>query len=179
LLARVQAGDRKALEAFGARYRRPLLLWAHGRLPRWARDRFETEDIVQEVLFGAVRNLGHFEYDGPGAIESYLRGAVANRVRDEIRRVHRRPAAGSLDESLVDDAPSPLEAVLGREALERFDAALAALDPETRSMIIARVELGMSYRDIASGFGKPSVDAARMAIGRALVRLAEEMARRG
>ena len=42
-------------------------------------------------------------------------------------------------------------------------------------MVIARVELQQSYAQIAAAYGKASPDAARMAVTRALVRLAEEM----
>ena len=58
---------------------------------------------------------------------------------------------------------------------ERYEAALHRLRPEEREVIIARVELGQSYQQIAAGHGKASADAARMAVSRALVRLAEEM----
>jgi DNA-directed RNA polymerase specialized sigma24 family protein len=37
--------------------------------------------------------------------------------------------------------------------------------------------MGCSYAEVAELMGKPSVDAARMAVSRALVKLAEEMRR--
>jgi len=40
---------------------------------------------------------------------------------------------------------------------------------------VSRVEFGMSYEEVAEVLGKPSANAARMAVVRALVRLAEEM----
>ena len=57
----------------------------------------------------------------------------------------------------------------------RYEAALHRLRPEEREVVIARVELGQSYRRIAAGHGKASADAARMAVSRALVRLAMEL----
>jgi DNA-directed RNA polymerase specialized sigma24 family protein len=42
-------------------------------------------------------------------------------------------------------------------------------------LIIARVELGLDYREIADLLGRPSVGAVRVAISRALLRLATEM----
>jgi RNA polymerase sigma-70 factor (ECF subfamily) len=75
----------------------------------------------------------------------------------------------------ADAAPSPLEQAIGHEALTRYEGALARLRAEEREVIIARVELGQSYQQIAAGHGKASADAARMAVSRALVRLAEEM----
>jgi hypothetical protein len=42
---------------------------------------------------------------------------------------------------------------------------------------VARVELDGTYEELAEVLGKPSADAARMTVSRALVRLAEEMRR--
>jgi RNA polymerase sigma-70 factor (ECF subfamily) len=74
---------------------------------------------------------------------------------------------------------SPLEEAIGREAVERYERALARLKPEERETIIAKVELGYSYDELAEALGKTTSDAARKAAQRALVRLAEEMKREG
>jgi len=75
----------------------------------------------------------------------------------------------------ADSGASPLEEAIGREALERYENALQRLRPEEREVIIARVEMQQSYAQIAAAHGKASPDAARMAVTRALLRLAEEM----
>ncbi len=41
--------------------------------------------------------------------------------------------------------------------------------------MIARIEMGCSYAEIAEAIGKASPDAARMTVSRALVRLAQLM----
>jgi DNA-directed RNA polymerase specialized sigma24 family protein len=64
---------------------------------------------------------------------------------------------------------------IGRETLDRYEEALARLTVDDREAIIARVELGLSHHEIAEALGKPSDDAARMAVARALVRLVKEM----
>ena len=177
LLERARAGDRQAIELLVARHRGPLQRWASGRLPRWARGMVETQDLVQETLFRTFRRVETFRPERVGALQGYLRQAVLNGIRDELRRAGRRPAADSLDEEHVDPAPSPLEEAIGREATERYEAALAALRPEEREAIIGRVELGYTYGELAEALGKPSIDAARKATERALVRLVEEMTR--
>jgi RNA polymerase sigma-70 factor (ECF subfamily) len=98
-----------------------------------------------------------------------------NRIRQELRRVQRRPEAVGLDEELLDDGPSPLEAAVGSETLRAYECALEGLSDEERALVVARVELGLTYSEIAATCGKVSPDAARMAVGRALVRLAEIM----
>jgi RNA polymerase sigma-70 factor (ECF subfamily) len=74
---------------------------------------------------------------------------------------------------------SPLEEAIGRETVESYERALTRLKPEEREAIIARVEMGYSYEELAEALGKPTPDAARKAAQRALVRLAEEMRRGG
>jgi RNA polymerase sigma factor (sigma-70 family) len=177
LLQRARRGDQEALNDLFRRQLPPLRRWARGRLPKWTRDLRDTEDLVQETLTQTLRHVDDFEPRHEGALQAYLRQALMNRIRDEIRRVARHPTAAGLDDEdgFADAAPSPLEEAIGREAIERYEAALQRLRPEEREVIIARVELQQSYQQIAAAHGKSSPDAARMAVTRALVRLAEEM----
>jgi RNA polymerase sigma-70 factor (ECF subfamily) len=97
-------------------------------------------------------------------------------VRDIARQQVRRGAGESLPTSHPAKDPSPLEEAIGQEALERYEAAMNRLRPIEREAIIARVELGLSYAEVAEILGKPSIPAAHVAVSRALVRLAREMA---
>jgi RNA polymerase sigma-70 factor, ECF subfamily len=175
LLERARAGDQDALNDLFARFAPPLRRWASGRLPRWARDLSDTPDLVQETLFNTFRNIEGFEYRAEGALQLYLRRAVMNRIRDELRRARHRPESTELDPVLLDDAASPLELAIGAEAVSRYETALDRLREDDREIVIARVELGLTYSEIAAAAGKPSANAARMAVVRALMRLAEEM----
>jgi RNA polymerase sigma-70 factor (ECF subfamily) len=177
LLARARGGDALALEQLFARHRKPLQRWASGRLPKWARDLCDTEDLVQETLLQTFKRIGDFEPRGVGALQAYLRQAILNRIREELRRKGRQPDATDLDDIEVDSAESPLEQAIGREAVERYERALARLKAEEREAIIARVELGYTYEELAETLGKPTPDAARKTAQRALVRLAQEMKR--
>lgn len=177
LVERAKTGDTEALECLCARFLPPLRRWASGRLPRWTRDLMDTDDLVQETFLRAVNRIGSFESRHEGALQAYLRQAVMNRIRDEVRRAGRSPVVGELDDNQRDRAASPLDLAIGAEAVERYEAALARLRPEEREAIVARVEMECSYQEIAQSLGKPSSDAARMTVGRALLRLAEEMRR--
>ena len=64
-----------------------------------------------------------------------------------MRRATRAPRIESISESLGDETPSPLEELVGRESLERFEAALARLREKEREAIILRVELGLASGD--------------------------------
>lgn len=181
LLRRARAGDDDALNDLFRRHLGPLRRWARGRLPRWTRDLRDTEDLVQDTLAQTLRRIDAFEPRHDGALQAYLRQALINRVRDEVRRVTRYPAAGGIEEGddFRDGSASPLEEAIGKEAVARYEAALQRLRPDERDVIIARVEMQQSYAQIASAQGKSSPDAARMAVTRALMRLAEEMEREG
>jgi len=175
LLTRARGGDSSALDELFARYLPGLRRWASGRLPRWARDLADTPDLVQETLLETFRKIDGFEHRGEGALRAYLRQALMNRIRDQLRRANRRPAPVPLDEGMIDSGLSPLEAAVGAEVVERYEAALQRLSQGDRELVIARVEMGLSYAELAAAAGKSSADAARMAVSRALVRLAEEL----
>ena len=177
LVHRAKAGDRDALERLVERCLPPLRRWASGRLPRWTRDLMDTDDVVQETIVRAVNRLENFEPRHEGALQAYLRQAVMNRIRDEVRRSGRTPAATTIGDDHQDRAASPLDEAIGHEAVERYEAALARLRPDEREAIITRVEMDASYDAVARALGKPSADAARMAVSRALLRLAQEMSR--
>jgi DNA-directed RNA polymerase specialized sigma24 family protein len=98
-------------------------------------------------------------------------------VRDQIRRAQRHPIADQLDPGRPAVQPSPLERAIGREALERYEAALQRLKPDDRDAIVLRVELGCPLAEVAETLNKPTVAAAHVAVSRALVRLAKQMSR--
>jgi RNA polymerase sigma-70 factor (ECF subfamily) len=177
LLVRVREGDSTALDELFARYLVPLRRWATGRLPRYARDAADTQDLVQETLLQTFKKIEGFEPLREGALQAYLRQALLNRIRDELRRHRRRPATQGIDTGIPDPGASALEQAIGAEAVERYETALARLKPEEREAIIARVEMGCGYDEMALALGKPTADAARKAAQRALVRLADEMKR--
>ncbi len=175
LFERARAGDAEARDVLIARYLPRLERWASGRLPACARDAADTQDVVQDTVIQTFRRMEHIEVRGEGALLAYLRQGVMNRIRDHYRRAGRRPEHTAIDSHVEDGDASPLERVIGVEALERYERALARLRPADREAIIARVEMGATNDDIASALGKPSANAARMAVERALVRLAQEM----
>jgi RNA polymerase sigma-70 factor (ECF subfamily) len=176
LLSRARAGDSAAVDELFARYLPILKRWAAGRLPQRARDLADTPDLVQETLLQVFKRVGEFEHRGEGAFHAYLRQAVLNRIRNEIRNASRRPEREPLTEDLVADDASPFDAVLGSESVDRYEAALLRLSVADRELIVARLEFGLTYSELADAVGKPSVNAARMAVTRAVARLIEEIA---
>jgi RNA polymerase sigma-70 factor (ECF subfamily) len=175
LIRRVREGDKQALDCLFARYVPVLRRWATGRLPLWARTLVDTDDLIQETLIKTFRNLDDFAPRHDGAFGAYLRLSINNRIRDEIRKVNRSPQRVELRDDQRGGGASPLEEAIGSEALERYEAALLKLTEDDRALVLTRVEMGLSYKDIASATNRPNADAARMAVSRALLKLASEM----
>jgi RNA polymerase sigma factor (sigma-70 family) len=175
LLARARSGDEAALDALFAAELPPLKRWASGRLPRWARDIADTTDLVQDTALDALRRLEDFEDRGEGALQAYLRQAIVNRIRNAVRHRMRRGPTEPLSPSLPTPAASPVEAAIAAQAFERYESGLRQLTPADRAAVVARVELGLAYPELADLLAKPTANAARMAVTRALLRLAELM----
>lgn len=174
LLARARAGDEVALNQLFGRYMGPLKRWARGRLPQWARQMRDTDDLVQESVMQTLRHVDRFEATRDGGFHAYLRRAVENRLIDEVRRATRAPH-DPLASDLPDVRRSPIEEAIDRQTRDRYQAAIAQLSEEEREAVTARLELDCSYAEIAESLGKTSPDAVRMMISRALLKIAKVM----
>ena len=176
LVQRVKAGDASALNRLMSRYLPRLRRWTRRRLPTWARDLAETEDLVQETLLNAVRNLPAFEMRHDLSLQAYMKRAARNRVNDEIKRARRHLPPTALDPDHVAGEPSPEQHAMSREDLWRCRVALARLRRKDRTLILLALSGHRTPDQLAEKTGQ-SPGAARVALSRALDRLAEEMER--
>jgi RNA polymerase sigma factor (sigma-70 family) len=147
---------------------------AHGRLPRWVRSIADTADVVHDVLLRSLGRIDSIDRRSDRALAAYLAEAVRNRIRDEHRRLARRGEAERLPGDLRDDRPSPFDLAVHEQLISRYRAALARLTPDDQALIVAHVELDYSHDQLGLMTGR-SRNAARMALHRALRRLAEAM----
>jgi RNA polymerase sigma factor (sigma-70 family) len=175
LLERLRNGEHDAREELLRRYWPRLERWARGRLPQSARDLYDTVDVVQDTFLAALGRLEGFEPENSASLQAYLRTAVLNRIRSLARRSRQRGEKLPLAYEPQDLGPSPLEELIGRDALDRYERALARLRGEDRQVIHLKIELDLPYEELALELGKPSITAARMAVSRALYRLTREM----
>ncbi|WP_422017381.1 sigma-70 family RNA polymerase sigma factor [Roseateles sp.] len=139
----------------------PLLDAAHN-LARWLlRDAAAAEDAVQEA---ALRAFRHF--DSLRAHESakpWFLGIVRNTCFTALARERGRADVTLLDEDAWDrleaqspsPVPDPLAALGTRREQVLVDAALRALSPPMREVIVLRELEGLDYRDIARIAGIP------------------------
>jgi len=177
LLRLAQAGNRQALDDLLARYLPRLQRWASGRLPIGIRTMNDTGDIVQEAVINALKNFNGIEIRTEGAFLAYLRQSVNNRIIDQFRRHLRHPKRDEFPENAAAPGTNPLDAAIGAEAHDLYEAALASLRDEDREVIVLRVEFDLDYDENAIQLGKPTPAAARMAVVRAIGRLSEAMRR--
>lgn len=174
LLARARHGDAGAFGQLVARCLPDLRKWAHRRLPRWVRSAADTNDVVQDAVLGTLARLDAFQPHGRRALASYLRTAVRNRIADEHRRAARWASSNDAIEALPSDAASPLQQAIGAETERTYREALAALSMRDQQLIVAHFELDYSHAQLGCMIGR-SPHAARMALTRAIARLAARM----
>lgn len=174
LLARVRFGDSSAVARLVERYLPRLRRWARGKLPRRARGSLDSSDLVQDALLRTLPRVGGLSLPGKRALGAYLYQAVQNRVIDEHRRLGRRGEHEPLRDDMSSEAPSPFEQALTRENTERYRAALAALSPEDRALIVGHVECDYNHAQLGALTSRQP-NAARMALQRAIQRLTEHM----
>jgi RNA polymerase sigma factor (sigma-70 family) len=172
LVMRARMGDRAALELIAERYQAALTRFAHGRVPAAARGLVDTCDIVQMAVVRTLGRLDSIDASLRGSLLAYLRCAVLNQIRDEIRRAQRRPHPAGLSPELPSRDRDPLEIVISQETLQRYDAALAQLPCDQQEAFIMRIEMDCGYREIAEALGRPSAESARMLVRRAIQALA-------
>jgi RNA polymerase sigma-70 factor (ECF subfamily) len=129
-----QEGSASAIEAL---FR---LHWprAHRAAYLIVHDSAAAEDIAQEAFLAAIRRLDRFDRGRP--FGPWLHRIVVNRAIDWSRARQLRREAGLETGTVVDDGPE-----LSDDAL----AALAALVPEHRAVIVLRHLLGYSPGEIA------------------------------
>ncbi len=172
LLQRVRSGDLSARERLCALYLPILRRWAAGQMPPKHRDLVDTADLTQITLIRVLNQIHTFQPRHEGAFLGYLRDALVSAIRDEIRRSARRGGGKSVELDDADWRPLVAQAV-GMDTLAEYEQALTSLAPDDREAVLLRFEFGLSFQEIADATERPSADAARMAVKRALTALSE------
>jgi RNA polymerase sigma-70 factor, ECF subfamily len=142
--ALVRAAQRGSAEAFAELFRRH---WPRAHRAAWlvVHDATAAEDVAQEAFLAAVRSLDRFDRRRP--FGPWLHRIVVNRAIDYARaRELRREVGEAVDAAAPCDRDVPGDDVL---------AALAALAPEQRAVIVMRHLLGFSPGEIAKALGLP------------------------
>jgi RNA polymerase sigma-70 factor (ECF subfamily) len=171
LLERARSGDQRAYDQLFHRYHMALMRWAHGRLCSSARGQNETRDVVHICLYKAFHSLDGFVYRHQGSFLGYLHEILRNEVATVNRRWMSRKPNAELDKEQPDPGPGPESEYEERQKLELYEQALATLPARDQELIRMR-EMGLTNAEIADEAGLATPNAARMAVARAIERLA-------
>jgi RNA polymerase sigma factor, sigma-70 family len=172
LVAAAQRGDLDAFNELVLAYQDRVYNLAY----RILGDPAAAEDATQEAFIAAYRHLSTFR---GGSFLSWLMRTVANRCYDELRRHKRRPTVswesfGEMDEEanpfLVNGHPTPEEAAQQAELARFLQAAIVALPPDQRIVLVLSDVEGINYHEIADTVGIP-VGTVKSRLARARARL--------
>jgi RNA polymerase sigma-70 factor (ECF subfamily) len=157
LIGRAQNGDGKAFRKLVERHQRRAYAIALGLV----RDSNDAHEIVQEAFLRVYRGLHSFQ--GGSSFFTWLYRIVTNLAIDLIRKPGRKDAelvdGQKVDENtefpLVSriDGADPINVIRRREIAARIQAALDALPPYHRGVILMREVEGMSYEEMAQAMG--------------------------
>lgn len=149
--------------------------WARGRLPAFARRRMDSGDLVQDAVVNALRRAGQLDQLNPECLRLYLQTSILNRIRDEIRRASLGEVRNGPLPAITDRSPGPLDDAIESEERRRYRVALLTLGEEDQMLLVGRIDLAMSYEDLALVTRRPTPEATRAAARRAALRLARAM----
>jgi RNA polymerase sigma-70 factor, ECF subfamily len=141
----VRAAQRGSTEAFAELFRRH---WPRAHRAAWlvVHDATAAEDVAQEAFLAATRALDRFDRRRP--FGPWLHRIVVNRAIDyaRARELRREVAHAGIAPAAFDRADAPGDDVV---------AALSALPPDQRAVIVMRHLLGFTPGEIASALGLP------------------------
>ncbi len=156
LIEAAQNGDNAAFRKLVERHQRRAFAIALGMV----RDENDARDLVQEAFLRVHRGLDRFQ--GGSSFFTWFYRIVTNLAIDFMRKPGRREtehddgraqldAADEADFPFVSriDGAEPLEVVHRRELAARLRAALEALPPYHRGVVLMREVEGMSYEEMA------------------------------
>jgi RNA polymerase sigma-70 factor (ECF subfamily) len=179
LIERIRRGDRDAFTPLFEKYRSRLSALLHCKLGPRLRESVEVDDLVQETLMRAYRELDGFVYRSPGSFFRWLAciadHVVVDAARFEGRWKRRAEANVPLRSPSNPDGPEPVDTrtpsriYAGRERLDRLLEMMDALPENYRLAIIMKVE-GLSTSEMAEKLGKTR-EATALLLHRALKRM--------
>jgi RNA polymerase sigma-70 factor (ECF subfamily) len=157
-LAPAAAGDEAAFATLVDRH----LVRLHGLAARILGVQAEAEDVVQETLLRAWRELPRWR-PGAARFSTWLQRVALNLVNDRLRR--RREQIGLEAIDLVDGVPGPEPGLVRAELAQQVRAALQQLPPRQRDALLLCHYQGLGNIE-AAAILEVSVDALESLLAR-------------
>jgi RNA polymerase sigma-70 factor, ECF subfamily len=178
IVRRIKDGDREAFSDLFAKYRTRLAVLIHFRLGPDLRRFVEVDDVLQETMLKAFRDLEKFDYRSSGSFMSWLTRIADHVIADFGRAQGRQKRAAEIVRFRSEGnpgGPEPVESTTPSRIFrenEELAALVARLDqlPEDyrTAIILAKIE-GLTTPELAERLGK-SNGAAALLLHRAIKR---------
>lgn len=158
LVARAQAGDRRAFDLLVLKYQQKVA----GLIGRYLRDPHEVQDVAQEAFIKAYRALGGFR--GESAFYTWLYRIAINAAKNHLASRGRRPPRDDMEMEVAEQLESggrlremgtPENHLLTEEIAQTVQKALNELPEDLRTAIVLRELEGLSYEEIAEAMDCP------------------------
>ncbi|HSO79842.1 MAG TPA: RNA polymerase sigma factor RpoE [Chromatiaceae bacterium] len=158
LVARAQAGDRRAFDLLVLKYQQKVA----GLIGRYLRDPNEVQDVAQEAFIKAYRALAGFR--GESAFYTWLYRIAINAAKNHLASRGRRPPRDDLEMEVAEQLESggrlremgtPENHLLSEEIAQTVQKALDELPEDLRTAIVLRELEGLSYEEIAEAMDCP------------------------
>jgi RNA polymerase sigma-70 factor (ECF subfamily) len=152
LLLAARKGDRDALGDLLERQQQRV--FAFGM--KMCGDAEDAREVAQDTLLSMVRSVRDFR--GEASLSTWLYTVarsfcVKKRRRSKGASAQHEPLDAAAAEQASAPAPSPEQALLGRETRDAVAAALNQLEPEAREVVILRDMEGMTAPEVAKVTG--------------------------
>ncbi|MBI1684224.1 RNA polymerase sigma factor [Caulobacter hibisci] len=169
---RLEAAKDTRLEAL-VRGQSPALLRF---LVRRTLNREEAQDLAQEAFLRLTDAARRRPIGNP---EGYLKLIIRNLLRDRAKSAagrHERRLAAFDPETLAASDSDPHQALVARQTLARYEAAVMALKPKTREIFLMHRLDGRTYAEIAVVIGM-SLGGVEKQMGRAIAHIDRALSR--
>lgn len=177
LIEAARGGDREALEAFIERQQARVLRFGM----KMCRDPEDARDVAQETLLAAARGIGRFrEAASPSTwLFTIARSfCIKKRRRSKFAPATLLPLDGDEGTAALDvpdGGRGPEQALEDRRLAAALDAAIAALDPKYREVLLLRDVEGLKAAEVAAVTGL-GVEAVKSRLHRARLQVRERLA---
>lgn len=185
------AGDATALERLLFAHFSTLERYVEPKIPANARQDVGADDLLQEVLAQAFRDIAKFEYRADGSFLAWLKAIADHRLADTLKRIRRKKRGGdrhrvteedvaqtstiaTLFDLICQDSHLPDKSAARHEAEQALQVALAKLPSDQREAVCANILQGKKVAEIAGEMGR-TTDAVRGLIHRGKKSLEEAM----
>jgi len=175
LIGLAASGDQQAFAELDGMFRQRVT----GFLVRACGDHWLADELTNETFMRAYRSLASYKGSTIQQFQSFLFTISANLLRDHLRR---RPSPAALGEDQAQQIPSQDSTAEPLETEERqhmLRQAMSQLAPDDAMLISLAHLKDIPTEEIATVLGKPSTQAVRAALCRAMRHLREILIRQG